>query len=240
MTTTNRAAASGTDTTGTAQTLSRGVRILELLADRGGSATIPQIVAGLGLHRSIVYRLLRTLEEHGLVARDERGRVRLGLRLAALASSVERDIQSAALPELRAAAEELGATCFLVVLDRDEVVTLVSVEPSRSRVTVAENPGSEHPLGVGGPGRAIAAQLPEATWSGIADPVAVAAVLRDGYATSHDEVIPGLRSVAVPLALHGHVPMAVAVVYVTAELAEAEIGARLAAAAAAIRTAIEG
>jgi len=216
------------------------VRLLELLADRGGSSTIPRLVEDSGLHRSIVYRLLRTLEEHGLVTRDEHGRVSLGLRLAALAASVEHDVQSAALPELRAAAEDLGATCFLVVLDRDEVVTLVSVEPSRSRVTVAENPGSKHPLGIGGPGRAVVAQLPDAAWPEGVDRAAVAAVRRDGYATSRDEVIPGLRSVAVPLALRGHAPMAVAVVYVTAEHDEAALGKRLAAAAAAIRSALEG
>ena len=229
----------GDEATGLAQTLSRGVRILEYLAEHRGEATIPQLVAGLGLHRSIVYRLLRTLEEHGLVARDDRGQVRLGLRLAALAASVEHDVQSAALPELRATAEDLGATCFLAVLDRGVVVTLASVEPSRSRVTVAENPGSRHPLGVGAPGRAVVAQLPAASWPAATDRDAVAAEVRAGYATSHDEVIAGLRSVAVPLPLPGHAPMAVAVVYVTAELDEAALGARLQAAAARIRAALD-
>ncbi len=225
---------------GTAQTLSRGLRILEHLADRGGGSTIPELVVGLGLHRSIVYRLLRTLEDHGLVVRDELGRVRLGLRLAALAASVEHDVQSAALPELRVAAEDLRATCFLGVLDRGEVVTLVSVEPSRTRVTVAEHPGSRHPLGIGGPGRAVASLLPEAEWPAAIDREAMAEVRRAGYAHSRDEVIPGLRAVAVPLEVRGAAPMTVAVVYVTTELDPAAIAARLAAAASTIRRAIEG
>ena len=223
------------DGKGTAQTLSRGIRILEHLADRGAAATIPELVAALSLHRSIVYRLLRTLEEHGLVVRDEHGRVRLGLRLAALASGVEHDIQTAALPELRAAAEDLGETCFLGVLDRGEVVTLVSVEPSRTRVTVAEHPGTRHPLGVGGPGRAVAALVPAAEWPTGVDRDAIAATIDAGYAQSHDEVVPGLRAVAVPLDVRGQPPMTVAVVYVTTELEAPDIARRLAAAAAAIR-----
>lgn len=223
----------------TAQTLSRGIRMLEFLADRGGGSTIPEVVAGLDLHRSIVYRLLRTLEEHGLVTRDESGRVSLGLRLAALASSVEHDIQSAALAELRETAEDLRATCFLGVLDRGEVVTLVSVEPRRSRVTVAEHPGTRHPLGIGGPGRAVASLLPEAEWPASVDREAMAAIRKDGYASSRDEVIPGLHSVAVPLALRGYAPMTVAVVYVSTELDASAIARRLSAAAETIRLAIE-
>ena len=234
------AAMAVSSTGATAQTLSRGIRVLEFLADRGGGSTIPEIVAGLELHRSIVYRLLRTLEEHGLVTRDESGRVSLGLRLAALASSVEHDIQSAALAELRDAAEELRATCFLGVLDRGEVVTLVSVEPRGSRVTVAEHPGTRHPLGIGGPGRAVASLVPEAEWPEEVDRDAMAAIRDDGFARSRDEVIPGLHAVAVPLSLRGYAPMTVAVVYVTTELDAPAIARRLTDAAERIRLAIEG
>ena len=59
------------DGKGTAQTLSRGIRILEHLADRGAAATIPELVAALSLHRSIVYRLLRTHD--GRAAQLRRG-----------------------------------------------------------------------------------------------------------------------------------------------------------------------
>jgi len=223
------------------QTLSRGIRILELLAEHGRPMSIPEIVVGVGLHRSIVYRLLRTLEQHRLLSRDDRGLVSPGARLAMLAASVERDIQSAARPALRGAAEDLGATCFLVTLDGEDVVTLVSVEPSRTRVTVAEHPGTRHPLGIGAPGRAILMQLPDPQW-----PAALADEHRQqtrevrvrGYATSYNEVIPGLHSVAVPLPLHGRTAMAVACVYVHASTDDAEMGARLTAAAAEIRAAV--
>ncbi|BDZ54800.1 hypothetical protein GCM10025870_18730 [Agromyces marinus] len=68
------------------QTLSRGIRVLEVLADADRNLSIDEVAAGLGVHRSVAYRLVRTLEEHGLVARDAAGRLLLGTGLAALAS----------------------------------------------------------------------------------------------------------------------------------------------------------
>ena len=66
------------------------------------------------MHRSVAYRLLRTLEDHGLVTRDAAGRIQLGARMAALAAGVAHDLQAEALPELTAVANDLGMTCFLV------------------------------------------------------------------------------------------------------------------------------
>ena len=68
----------------------------------------------------------------------------------------------------------------------------------------------------------------------------MAEVQRAGYAHSRDEVMPGLRAVAVPLEVRGYAPMTVAVVYVTADLEPADLATRLTGAAAAIRRAIEG
>jgi DNA-binding IclR family transcriptional regulator len=55
------------------------------------------------------------------------------------------------------------------------------------------------------------------------------------YETSHDEVIPGLSSVAVPFAVPGHQPAAIAVVYLTGPTDVSAIGRRLGQAARAIR-----
>ena len=136
------------------QTLSRGIRVMEVLAEAPGPLSIAELSEALGLHRSIVYRLLRTLEEHGLVVRDAAGAVHLGPGLAALARSVSRDLQSAALPELTTLANELGMTAFLTVLDDSDVTTLVSVEPRSAGAAVAQRPGSRHALDVGAPGAA--------------------------------------------------------------------------------------
>ena len=155
------------------QTLSRGIRILEILADARGPLSIDDLAARLGVHRSIAYRLVRTLEDHGVVARDASGRVQLGARMAALAAGVAHDLQAEALPELTAVANELGMTCFLAVLDRDECITLASVEPRHAVASVAQRPGARHSILVGAPSKAILSTLPESEW-----PVEVPPALR--------------------------------------------------------------
>lgn len=223
------------------QTLSRGIRMLELLADAREPLTIDELAARLGVHRSVAYRLLRTLEAHRLTVRDAAGRITLGARLAALAAGVAHDVQAEALPELTSAANELGMTCFLAVLDADEIVTLTSVEPRHAIASVAQRPGSRHAFGLGAPGKAIAASLPESRWPAELDAAHRADVgeaRERGYAISHDEVIPGLRSTAVPLTLRNGQPAAVAVVYVSNARSDADIADRLTTASRAIRAAL--
>ncbi|GAA1984169.1 IclR family transcriptional regulator [Microbacterium pumilum] len=225
------------------QTLSRGIRILEILADAREPLSIDEIARRLGVHRSVGYRLLRTLEDHGLVTRDSSGRMQLGARMAALAAGVAHDLQAEALPELTAVANELGTTCFLVVLDHDECITLVSVEPRHAVASVAQRPGTRHPVTIGAPGKAILSALPRVEWpqdvsESLSDEVRHAAAR--GFATSHDEVIPSLRSVSVPLSLRGRRTAAIAVVYVASAYEPEEIAARLQRSAGMIRQALDG
>jgi DNA-binding IclR family transcriptional regulator len=205
--------------------------VLEALADSTTPLTIAQLSTVLDVHRSIAYRILRTLEDHGLVGRDAAGAFTLAPKMATLALGVERDLQSAALPELTALASDLALTAFLVVLDNLECVTLASVEPRTGGATVAQRPGTRHLLGVGAPGIAIQSLLTDAELS---RRDVTRRPLVDGFATSHDEVIPGLRSVAVPLRAPGIPPAAAAVVFVSSPHSNDEIGARLRDAAATI------
>lgn len=225
------------------QTLSRGLRILEVLAEARTAMTIDELTERLQLHRSITYRLLRTLEAHGLVTRDAGGRVALGVRLATLAAGITHDLQAAALPELSAAADELGMTCFLAVLDRDECVTLLSAEPRHAVASMAQRPGSRHAVTVGAPGRAILSLLPEREWpADVPAPVAnlVDQVRRRGYATSRDEVIPTVQAVSVPLELRGYRPSAVAALFVSTPLTEEHIAGRLQAVVDKVRWSLGG
>lgn len=225
------------------QTLSRGIRILEVLADARIPLTIDEIASRLEVHRSVAYRLLRTLEDHRLIGRDAAGAVTLGPRMAALAAGVAHDLQAEAIPELTAIANELGMTCFLGVLDGDDCITLASIEPRHAIASVAQRPGARHSVTVGAPGKAILTQLSISQWPG--EPRAALRKEVDeartrGYATSHDEVIPTVQSVAVPLMLRGQRPAAIAVVHVATALDDAEIAERLQRSASAIRDALDG
>ncbi len=217
------------------QTLSRGIRLLEILAGAEHSLSIAELAGTLGVHRSVAYRLLRTLEDHALVTRDDAGLVALGAGLAALSSGVARNLQQSALPELSAIADELGMTCLLAVMvDGGEAVTLVSAVPRQSIAVVSYRPGHRHPLVRGGPGKAILLGLPESAWpaelrGGMSAELRqeIAQARLQGYASSHDEVVPSLTSVAVPLTLAGQPPASIAVIHVALTHPEADIAERL-------------
>jgi DNA-binding IclR family transcriptional regulator len=193
------------------QTLDRGIRILEHLAALGTPQPIIEIGQALGLHRSITYRLLRTLEDHRLVERDALGRYWLGLGMAGLARGVRTDLQTAALPRLNALVAELGMTAFLVVRTGDEAVTVASVEPHDTAAHVVYRPGTRHPVDRGAPGLALLMAEPPSP----DDRDALLEARRTGWASSHGEVIPGLRSIAAPvLGPDGGARGALAVVFV--------------------------
>jgi DNA-binding IclR family transcriptional regulator len=210
------------------QTLDRGLRILEHLAAVSTPQTVMDIAAEVDLHRSITYRLLRTLVSHELVERDAVGRYWLGVGVSALARSVRSDLQSAALPRLHALAEDLGMTAFLVIRVSGEAVTVATVEPRDTAAHVVYRPGTRHPLERGAPGLALL--MPEAPETG--DRPALAEARRTGWASSHGEVIPGFRSVAAPvLGPDGGARAAIAVVYVDDTTDAVRIGQAVAAAA---------
>ncbi len=199
------------------QTLSRGLRALEILADADSPMTITELAEGLGVHRSNAYRILRTLEQHRFVVRDAAGRIRLGPKLTVLARGVAPMLHTAATPTVSELAYALGMTVFVTVLDADEVVTLVSVEPSNVSATIARNPGVRHPVDRGAPGHAIEAILTPAERPaafGSPDPSEAALdARREGFAISRNEVIDGVTAIAVPLRIEGEPPAALAVVH---------------------------
>lgn len=201
------------------QTLSRGIRALEILAAAPGPLTIAELADAMGVHRSVAYRILRTLEDHSLLVRDDAGRVQPGPGLAVLARGVSRNLQAAALPELTQLANTLDMTAFIAVWDHHECITLVTVEPRHSGATVAQHPGSRHPINAGAPGIAIQSALTEAEWEGLGTGIAYRAEAAEarlmGFSASHDEVIPGVSSLAAPIRVPGGRPAALAVVYIS-------------------------
>jgi DNA-binding IclR family transcriptional regulator len=220
------------------QTLSRGIRALEILAEAQQPLTIAELAGAMGVHRSVAYRILRTLEDHSLLVRDDGGRVQPGPGLAVLARGVARNLQTAALPELTQLANALTMSAFVAVWDHEDCVTLVTVDPRHTGPTVVQHPGSRHPLNTGAPGIAIQSALTEQEWKVLAPGTPyraeAAEARRRGFAASHDEVIAGVSSLAVPIRVPGGRPAALAVVYIRTSQDPAEVAAALAASAARI------
>lgn len=220
-----------TTSTAGSQTLSRGLRALEILAEAGKPITIAQLAESLGVHRSNTYRLLRTLEDHRFAVRDDAGLIRLGPRIAALAHGVAPQLHTAAGPALTALAHDLRMTAFLTVLDAGDIVTLTSVEPGNVDASIARNPGVRHPWDRGAPGHAIESALtPAERELALGDPTMSPAALQArelGYALSESEVIDGVTSVAVPLRIPGEPPAAIAIVHFRVPDSVPDVTARL-------------
>lgn len=169
----------------TSQTLDRGLRVLKLLADTDHGLTVTELSTKLGVNRTVVYRLLATLEQHALVRRDIGGRARVGLGVLRLGRQVHPLVREAAMPALRALAEDIGATAHLTLVDGAEALAVAVVEPTWTDYHVAYRAGFRHPLDRGAAGRAILAAR-----NGLTD---------SGYALTHGELEAGACGAAAPL-----------------------------------------
>ena len=139
----------------TSQTLDRGLRVLRTLADSPQGMTITALASEIDVNRTVVYRLVATLEQHGLARRDAGGRLHVGLGVLALTRGLQPVLRSLATPVLRSLAEELGSTAHLTVADGGEGLAIAVVEPSWTDYHVAYRVGARHPLREGAGGRAI-------------------------------------------------------------------------------------
>lgn len=202
------------------QTLGNGLRVLELLRAHPRGLGVSAVAGELGMHRTIVYRLLGTLRAHNLVVAED-GRYRLGVGLLELAGTVRAELRDAAEPHLARLADEVAATAFLTLADRDEAVSICVVEPRNAQLHVSYRLGMRHPLTVSAAGLAILAGR---------EPVAgerteVTEARRRGHAITVGELQPGAWGLAAPLAgSTGHANASIGVVALT-ELDADEVAA---------------
>lgn len=141
----------------TSQTLDRGLRVLEVLADHPAGLTVTETAAELGVSRTIVYRLVVTLEQHGFLRRAQDGRCRLGMASLSLARQIHPIVRDAALPFLRKLAEGVSATAHLTLVEGNEALAVAVVEPTRSDMHLVYRVGSRAPVDRGVAGRAAVA-----------------------------------------------------------------------------------
>jgi len=201
------------------QTLARGLAALEIIGSVPQPISVAALSQQLNIHRSMGYRLVKTLEQSGFVERDVSGGLIVGSKLAILARGVAKDLRSAAAPELAAIAEALEMTAFLVAYDGEFAVTLSSAEPKNLETTLGKKPGSRHAVGQGAPGKVIQSLLKPKKFP------------PQPFEVSENEVIHGIASIAVPLHLSSGQPAAIAVLYIPHKVNEAKVAKALTAAA---------
>src|SRR3954471_2713690 len=133
----------------TSQTLDRGLRVLRTLAATPSGLTITALAAEIEVNRTVVYRLVATLEQHGLARRDGSGRLHVGLGVLALARGLQPVLRELSGPVLRALAERVGATAHRPVAGGGEPLAIAVVEPTWTDYHVAYRVGARHPLAQG-------------------------------------------------------------------------------------------
>ena len=139
----------------TSQTLDRGLLVLMELARTPSGLTVTELSTQLDVNRTVVHRLVATLELRGLVRRSEGGRVHVGLGVLHLSGAVHPVLREAVVPVLRQLAETVGCTAHLTVADGVEVVSLEVIEPTWTDFHVAQRVGARHPITDGAAGKAI-------------------------------------------------------------------------------------
>lgn len=198
-----------------AQTLDRALDVLDILAD-GRPRSSQDLAVATGLHRSVVYRILRTLEDRSLARRAPDGKYALGLGLLVLGRTLLGDTQAQLQETLAELANEVVATALFAVPQGNEVVALVSTAPRRQVGAIAYRPGARAPLTRGSCGAAILSAGPERE----SERPEVAWARQTGYVRTVGEVHPGLTEIASPVQLAQGAAGSVAVVFVSGDVDE--------------------
>ncbi|MBF0276803.1 MAG: helix-turn-helix domain-containing protein [SAR324 cluster bacterium] len=202
--------------TGQVQTLSRGLLLLERLAEAKDGANLSDISQQVGLALSTTHRLLNTLEQNGyLYQNKELGRWYIGVKAFTIGNTFlqSRDIVTLARPNLHELMENVGETTNLAVLIEDEAIFLVQAE-CHEKMRMVVPLGSRVPLHASGVGKALLANMtkPEVsailqkkglakyTENTIVEPKqlfqALTEVKEQGFAFDDEEHAVGLRCVA--------------------------------------------
>ncbi|SDK82319.1 transcriptional regulator, IclR family [Actinopolyspora mzabensis] len=127
------------------QSLRRGLALLTELAD--GPRNLDQLAEAVGVHKSTVMRLLRSLEADRFVKRSDMYRYRLGSALFELANRALDgiDVRDTARSHLLELGESTGHTVHLAVREDDEVVYVDKVDSTHA-VRMYSRIGARAPL----------------------------------------------------------------------------------------------
>ncbi|WP_342360824.1 IclR family transcriptional regulator [Terrarubrum flagellatum] len=215
--------------------IDRAMEVLGLLERRAAGASIRDLVAALALPRTSVYRILNSLETHGMVRRAGESAYALGPRLLSLAARVAAegqryDIAAIAAPHLERLSQATGEACKVSALDGDGVLVLAAMQGNRE-FALSVTPGQKLPLHAGAASKALMASLDDDdleralatpliayTSRTFADPrrlrAELAKIRRQGWAADKGEYQQSVHAFAAPIHdSHGHVVAALSAPY---------------------------
>jgi IclR family transcriptional regulator, KDG regulon repressor len=194
-------------------------RVLRAFSVQDRELGVSDLARRLGLAKSVVHRLLRTLVDEHLLEQDvDTGRYRLGIKLYELgvAVSSHADLHAAVIPPIDELHHRTGDSVHVAILDGAEVVYVERREAQRTLQPLGEvgHRSFAHSTATGKVllahlrpaelDRAVGStELPALTPHTITDPARLrqelAAVRERGYAENREESRISLSSVAAPI-----------------------------------------
>lgn len=228
-----------TEGAGGVPAIDRALNVLECLSQSRKGYSVSELSRRLGLPKSSVHLILRTLERRGYLQKQSAGgRYKFGMKLITLSrmalDGVE--LRDEARPALATLSQQTGLTVHMGVLERSEIVIIERLE-SASPIRVVSWIGRRMDLNSTAVGKALIAHLPESEFDAQVRPsqlarhndrtIASMTALRKelarvrhlGYSVCDEEDEIGVRSVGAPiLNRHGHSIAAISVAGTTLQI----------------------
>lgn len=222
--------------------LRNAVEVLRCFSPQAPELTVTEVARRLGMAKSTSSRLLRSMADCSLLEHDATTRrFRIGPMMAEFGALYRAhvDVVDLAHREVAALSAETGHTGYVSQLDGADIVVLRIREGTRP-LRVVTPPGWRMPAFATAIGRALLACLDDAEIrarhpDGLTPPSPtaprgldelmrrVAEVRRVGWATSHDEGLRGVGSVAVAVpGAQSEPPVGLCLAFAAAEVDEAE------------------
>ena len=195
------------------QSLARGLRIINLLANRSNAVSVTEVATQLEIDKSSASRLIKTLVNYGYAERDENTRrYRLGQAVRKLSApqSSHALLQEIALPFLRQLVAKTGENAHLAVNIGDVALVIADIESTEALRVVSEV-GRQERLYCTAVGKCLLAfgngtipdKLPRLTQHTITEQLQLEnhleKIRKQGYAIDDEEKTIGIRCLAAPV-----------------------------------------
>ncbi|MGC0878942.1 glyoxylate bypass operon transcriptional repressor IclR [Pantoea agglomerans] len=206
---------------GQVQSLTRGLTLLELIADSHGSVALTELAQQAGFPNSTTHRLLSTMQQQGFVRQvGDLGLWTIGAHAFVVGSSFlqSRNLLALVHPVLRSLMEQSGETVNLAVLDlSDHQAVIIDQVQCTQLMRMSAPIGGKLPMHASGAGKAFLAHLgdeqvtallhqkglhyytPKTLMSPQSLKENLALVRKAGFSFDDEEHALGLRCVAAPI-----------------------------------------
>lgn len=192
--------------TDSSKTIEKMLLILRTLSD-GRVLSAKEIGEELKLNRTVVQRLLATLNQRDFVARLGGDGYALSFHLRMLADRVLPELQSAASSRARELSRSTGETVTVQVVDGLDAVVLIEQHVQDGAFHVRHAIGARGPLERGAGGKILLAFGDQRTRAKVAAADRLSdtrekeleSIVRAGFAQSRDELQQGVNAAAAPI-----------------------------------------